>query len=55
MNFLTNLEREQLKLQHRRERDGRIRDIISLNPPGYLQEFGSLWLVKIRQLFTQRF
>lgn len=28
MNFLTNLEREQLKLQHRRERDGRIRDRI---------------------------
>src|SRR5271154_1824082 len=28
MNFLTNLEREQLKLHHRRERDGRIRDRI---------------------------
>lgn len=28
MNFLTNSEREQLKLQHRRERDGRIRDRI---------------------------
>lgn len=28
MNFLTNPEREQLKLHHRRERDGRIRDRI---------------------------
>ena len=28
MNFLTHSEREQLKLQHRRERDGRIRDRI---------------------------
>lgn len=28
MNFLTDSEREQLKLQHRRERDGRIRDRI---------------------------
>jgi transposase len=28
VNFLTNLEREQLKLHHRRERDGRIRDRI---------------------------
>ncbi len=28
MNFLTEKEREQLKLQHRRERDGRIRDRI---------------------------
>lgn len=28
MNFLTGQEREQLKLQHRRERDGRIRDRI---------------------------
>jgi hypothetical protein len=28
MNFLTELERDQLKLQHRRERDGRIRDRI---------------------------
>ena len=28
MNFLTDLEREQLKLHHRRERDGRIRDRI---------------------------
>ena len=28
MNFLTSQEREQLKLQHRRERDGRIRDRI---------------------------
>jgi transposase len=28
MNFLTELEREQLKLQHRRERDGRVRDRI---------------------------
>lgn len=28
MNFLTETEREQLKLQHRRERDGRIRDRI---------------------------
>lgn len=28
MNFLTELDREQLKLQHRRERDGRIRDRI---------------------------
>jgi transposase len=28
MNFLTNQEREQLKFQHRRERDGRIRDRI---------------------------
>jgi len=28
MNFLTELERDQLKLQHRRERDGRVRDRI---------------------------
>ena len=28
MNFLTDLDREQLKLQHRRERDGRVRDRI---------------------------
>lgn len=28
MNFLTDTEREQLKLQHRRERDGRVRDRI---------------------------
>lgn len=28
MNFLTDLEREQLKLNHRRERDGRVRDRI---------------------------
>ena len=28
MNFLTEQERQQLKLQHRRERDGRIRDRI---------------------------
>ena len=28
MNFLTQSEREQLKFQHRRERDGRIRDRI---------------------------
>ena len=28
MNFLTETERQQLKLQHRRERDGRIRDRI---------------------------
>ena len=28
MNFLTDSEREQLKLQHRRERDGRVRDRI---------------------------
>ena len=28
MNFLSGQEREQLKLQHRRERDGRIRDRI---------------------------
>ena len=28
MNFLTHSEREQLKLQHRRERDGRVRDRI---------------------------
>lgn len=28
MNFLTELDREQLKLQHRRERDGRVRDRI---------------------------
>ena len=28
MNFLTGNERDQFKLQHRRERDGRIRDRI---------------------------
>jgi len=28
VNFLTETEREHLKLQHRRERDGRIRDRI---------------------------
>ncbi len=28
MNFLTELDRDQLKLQHRRERDGRVRDRI---------------------------
>ena len=28
MNFLTDAERQQLKLQHRGERDGRVRDRI---------------------------
>jgi hypothetical protein len=46
MNFLTELERDQLKFQHRRERDGRVRDRIKallLHDKGWhpkrLQEF----------------